>query len=210
MKAQKQDSTLNRKGLFIKINLLQLIMGEARLQLEKPIKNRKSVELIMSYFWDLSLMRDDFTLSSLNYGLTGLRKYPDDYPIRNGGKLGLGYKLFLKPSFNKKRTYCESVVFYKLLHYTNITTYTPLNIEITDIYYHIVSLQFQYGKCNTWKKFVLDYYIGVGARYKYGIAWLKPTLPEVEIPPHRKLESWIYPSINFGINIEYNFNCKSK
>ncbi len=194
--AQPPDSVSVKSKYTIKINPLQLAMGETRFILEKSINETQEIQMVISYIGNLWF--NDFPLNHLNGN-------PLENPKRQGGKIGLGNKYYLKKSKGQKSIYFNPLVFYKYLFYTNVFSNTPLNIKIKDATYHIVSLQIQCGKVHSWQRIFIDYYLGIGVRYKYGVATMESKIPEVILSEKRELESWVYPSIHIGFNIGCSF-----
>ena len=207
LSAQSMDTARNSKILIVKINPLQLIMGEARLQMEKLINKKSSIEITLGYlykseyFWSGEVQTGFYN----NYGIHGV-----------GYKLGMGYKYYGKDPSEKNRTYINPLLFYKYVDFKgwdnfNFGGFGPYpNPYVTDMHYHIVALQLYYGKCTTIKRIVFDRYIGLGLRYKYGIIEIESSRPEMVIKSPRKLESWIYPSFHVGCTIGYTFKKISK
>lgn len=196
--AQKADTTKS-KGLTFSINPLQLAFGEVRVQLEKPFTKKTSGEVIMSYVY-YNLNSNNTKLHSFAVS-TNNNNYLLSTTI--GGKIGFGYKYYLNKG-EESGSYLSPLLFYKFLDYTNfrLVHASLLGIKTNAIYYHIISLQFQYCFYRPWmgNGALVNYYFGIGMRYKYGIALQESTRPEVVIPTHRTLESWFYPTINIGIN----------
>src|ERR1051326_6650226 len=186
--AQKDSTSIHNYSL--RINPLQLITGEARLQLEKQVSETASIEVIASYLfhseyhWMGDFEQWIYSRGSMPYGI--------------GGKIGIGYKRYLRKISEKRLQYFNPILFYKYIDYKgwdNYNYYSEIGLSITDMYYHIASLQFQYGQTKIIaNKILFDWYFGVGARYKYGVEKIYSSRPEVAITSPRKLESWISPS----------------
>ena len=200
------DSFNESRGVILKINPLQLIMGEARLHIEKSINARNSIEITLSY-----LYRSEY------YWLAGY--YPTLNTYRStiygtGYKLGAGYRYYMKNSTERDQTYINPLLFYKYVDYhgwsPDFAFYSELNIKITDMRYNITALQVNFGKVKTIKRIIFDAHIGAGLRHKYGIVEVESTRPEVIIESPHKLESGIYPSFHFGLNIGYKIKKTSK
>lgn len=198
LNAQQVDSASSTNRFNIKINPLQLPTGEIRFLLEKSISTKSSMELTIGYIFNCGMQQNVSLIDDIGNS-TNIQ----------GCKAGIGYRYYLKKSHKGRSAYLNPLFFYKYLHYANISkssrTYSPLDIEVKDVTYNIVSFQFQYGFIRSWKRLLFDYYVGAGLRYKYAIATEVSSRPEVIIPSQRLLESGFYPCINLGLNIGYNF-----
>ena len=194
----QSDTSIVPKWVF-KINPLQLVMGEARLQIERPCVEKKGIELILGYIYKGEYFYDPSELQTWFFHNDGI------YGI--GFKVGIGYKLIVKNSNEQKKYFINPILFYKYEDFRgwNNYNYYGNGLIITDMRYHVGSFQLNYGKTLTIGRAIIDKYIGLGFRSKYGIISTKSTKSELTIESPRKLESWIYPSFHFGCNIGYVF-----
>jgi hypothetical protein len=194
--AQKRDTVFSKKVSF-SINPLQLAFGEARASMEIPFTKKQAGEITVGFIY--SNLNSNSYISSNN----------DNFLLNGtiGGKAGFGYKYYFKKG-EERGSYFNPLLFYKFLDYTNfrLNSTTPLDVDVKTnaIYYQIISLQLQYGFYSPWQGngILVNYYFGIGIRYKYGIALQESTKPEVIISSHRILESSFYPSINIGVNFK--------
>ena len=201
MNAQQVDSVANNKGFFLKITPMQIITGEFQMQLEEK-NRRKGFELLVSYITKSSV-NTEFT-NAPEYGATA-----DNY-TRNGYRIGASVRFYVKNQTHRKGVYWNPVLTYKHVHYTFTQNYPDngLNIRFTEANYDIGTLMCRYGKYVSIGNLFFDYYFGAGMKYKYGIAKVESSKPEVIISPERKLVSWIYPNFNLGFTIGYQFKHK--
>ena len=117
--AQQSDSTSNKHGFGIKINPLQLTVGEVRVLWEIPIKNHNdivhSIEITSSYMFDHFRYWDYYN---------SISTYPTYPTLTNGIKLGIGYRRYRYGD----EYYFNPLFFYKIQSYlyTKIYFYYPI------------------------------------------------------------------------------------
>ncbi len=201
--AQQKDSI---KSFAVKINPLQLCVGELRLLGEKKIKRQQSAELIVSYFYPCLLNDRNPIFSSIPWG--GI-----DPPEKNAFKIGLGYRYYFDYS-SKENLYINPLLFYSQASYTDVSSifsnyYFPFEPEtLYTVSRKMYSLQINIGKLFVKNSFLYEFYFGLGIRYKESLI----TNEEYDDHFHPTLVSSnkdngyyykTFPTIQFGLNIGF-------
>lgn len=192
---QQADTNSNSKSFSIKINPIQIGMGEVRLLGEKYFNQHHSIELIASYF-----------PSYRSYELYMEHQY--GFKSRKGFKMGLSYRYY----WNSK-WYINPLFFYKYIIYDDAEApegsfkynrpyfYLPPDIvgssgknEIYDYFIKVYASLFQMGHKMVSKHITLDFYWGAGLRYKH---------KQKTDTSDRQVYNYILASGHLGINIGY-------
>ena len=197
--AQDVDTTLMKKGPSIKINALQLLLGEVRLLGEYPFNRFHSIELISSYYFNYTLFKD--------------------FSWRSGFELGLGYRYYdRKPG--KKGFYANPIISYRYVKYNNVGhRFASGEIFATasdgvcprNERYNVTSQVYSFKSLLGWvfgKKLLIDIYWGLGIGYMnnravtiYGCA-VSASVLTYDIYRVNVFNS-VLPSMHTGINIGF-------
>ena len=154
--AQKKDTASKVNSFSIKINPLQLALGEVRLLSEKYFNQNNSVELITSYLFTPSINIHNIST--------------------NGFKVGFGYRYYSEK--RKSGPYLNPIFFYKYFAYKNASigsidvfegflTGDLDNGNTYDCIQQTYAFQLQIGQIYNVKHFVIDIFGGFGLRYNY-------------------------------------------